>query len=265
MKYTPYTHEALKKAFVGALSPAHLDLSRMMAQRLRDEDGSISSEPYKGSRMLLVAALGMGIRKGIWSEDEVKALQRVAVKGHGPSIEALRAMQAQNPLQRTKQLGVLLWRIKYGGDHGPEVFLSAAHLLAAELRKKSKDKRRLSPRYVAVMQCALTEWLHDRCDPCKGTGSVGRQRNHAGRNHPQLYTCEVCHGTGAYEPGNAARAQALRIDLEDFMAKWEKRYEGILATLRRIDRTTGSAIDRQANRHYATATDRRPEQEEHAP
>jgi hypothetical protein len=255
MKYTPYTYESLKKAFVGALSPAHLDLSRMMGEDLRSQDGA-PIEPYRGSRLALVAALGMGIRKGIFSREEVQALQKVAAKGHGPSIEALRAMQAENPTVRAKQLGVLLWRIKYGGEQGPEVFLAAAHLLASELRKKSKDKRRLGPRYIAVMQCALTEWLHDRCQPCKGTGQIGREKRSSGRNHPALYTCECCHGTGAYEPGNGARALALRIDLETFMDKWERRYEGVLGTLKRIDRLTGAAIDRQANRHYATGTDR---------
>jgi hypothetical protein len=264
MKYRPYTHEALKKAVIGALGPAHMDLTRLMGWQ-HPPDGADTQfaplEPVTASRMALVAALGMGIRSGgLFSREEIVALQRVAVKGDKPAMQALRAMQATRPVDRTKYLGVLLWRMKYGSEQGVEVFMAAAHLLALELRKQSKDKRRISPTYIAVMQCALTEWLHDRCGECTGTGQTGRSRKHVGRNHPALYTCASCGGTGAYEPGAQQRAAALRMDVEAFIAKWERRYDGVLATLQRVDRKAGRAIDRQARGLYADATDRSREQ-----
>lgn len=263
MKYRPYPHEALKKAVAGALGPAQLDFTKLMGDEPFSPVDDLSGPPgrLQVGRLALVAALGMGIRKGIFSRGEVEHLQRVAAKGNQPAMLALRAMQAQNPLMRTKALGVLLWRIKYGGQQGPEVFLAAAHLLGEELRsKRLKDRHGVSAGYIAVMQCALTEWLHDRCGACRGTGSVGRQLKMVGRNHPALYTCTTCGGSGAYEPGNQQRAQALRMDVETFMKKWERRYEGVLATLQRTDRKTGVAIDRQARGLYAVATDRSREQ-----
>lgn len=260
MKYRPYPHEALKKAFASALSPAHLDLAGMMTQKIIEDDED-TPPAFQGSRLALVAALGMGIRKGIFSKQEVQRLQRRAAIGDGPAIEALRAMQAENPKLREKELGVLLWRIKYGGEQGTEIFMACAHLLAEMLRRRSRGLGKLSVRYVAVMQCALTEWLHDRCQPCKGTGSVGREKAKAGRNHPALYTCTSCGGTGAYEPGSQQRARALRMDVEDFVKKWESKYEGVLNTLQRVDKLTGKAIARQTKGQYATATDRSYEQE----
>lgn len=263
MKYQPYPHEALKKLVAGALGPAHLDLTRLMGESPLNEEERANPDAIPPrlhvNRLALVAALGLGIRPGgIFSRDEVVRLQAKAAKGDGPAFDALKAMQATRRIVRAKYLGVLLWRIKYAGDHGPDVFLAAAHILGEELRKRNRGK--LGPAYVAVMQCALTEWLHDRCSPCKGTGSTGRQKELVGRNHPALYTCGDCGGTGAYLPGSQQRAQALRMDVETFVKKWESRYDRILAMLQKVDRTTGNSIDRQVRHAYADATDRSPEQ-----
>lgn len=254
MKYRAYPHEALKKAVAGALGAAHLDFSKLMSEPMVVHDDE--DIPYVANRMTLVAALGMGIRSGgVFSREEVQALQRRAVKGHRGSQHALRAMQAERPIDRTKHLGVLLWRIKFMGETGPEVFLAAAHILAEVLRKRTGvGKRPLGSRYVAVMQCALTEWLHDRCLDCSGTGESGRSAKAAGRNHPALYTCGACGGTGAYAPGNVQRAQALYMDVSTFMEKWAVKYERVLSTLEAIDRKTGQSVDRQVRRDYA-ATD----------
>lgn len=263
MKYRPYPHEALKKAIAGALGPAKMDLSKMMGEdnTHQDSEDGHNTGAYQGGRLALVAALGMGIRAGgIFTREEVALLQRRAIGGSGPALEALRAMQAKRPLDRTKTLGVLLWRIKYFDDTGPEVFMCAAHLLAEELRRTQATRAKLGPRYIEVMQVALTEWLHDRCGPCKGTGRAGREKARAGRNHPALYTCMECGGTGAYEPGSQQRAQALKMDVETFVKKWEQRYDRVLARLKKIDRTTGGAIDRQVRHSYADATDRSHEQ-----
>lgn len=259
MKYIRYSHEDLKKAVAGAINPAALDLTKLMKQPLSSDDGEPPPAPYPSARIALVAALGMAVRcGGIFSADEVKALQRSAAAGNKESLKALYAMQQTRRIDKTKALGVLLWKIKFGGERGVDVFLTAAHLLAEELGRK--QKRGLGPTYVAVVQCALTEYLHDRCTPCHGTGQTGRSRKDAGRNHPALYTCADCGGTGAYSPGNSQRALALRMDVESFVAKWAKRYDAVLATLDRIDRAAGKAVDTQVRRDYAATTDRRPEQ-----
>lgn len=265
MRYQPYSHEALKKLVAGALGPAHLDLTRLMGEAPLNEEERTNPDaiPRKlhVNRMALVAALGFGIRPGgIFSRQEVLTLQARAASGSGPALDALKAMQATRPIDRTKTLGVLLWRIKYGGDQGPEVFLAAAHILAGELRRKNFAKGKLGHTYVAVMQCALTEWLHDRCQACHGTAQTGRQKDRVGRNHPALYTCGDCGGTGAYSPGAQQRAQALKMDVETFMKKWESRYDRVLAMLQKVDRTTGNSIDRQVRHAYASSTDRSPEQ-----
>lgn len=244
MKFKLYPQEALKKAVIGAMSPAHMDLTKLMGEN-QLEDGE--EPPYRANRMTLVAALGMGVRAGgTWSREEVAAMQQHALKGNPWALRALMAMQAKRRIDRTKTLGVLLWRIKYGGEVGPDAFLTVAHLLVDEFRRVQKHP--IGPAYAAVMQCALTEWLHDRCEPCHGTGQTGRTRKQTGRNHPTLYTCASCGGTGAYEPGDQQRAQALHMDIETFMKKWSRRYEGVLARLQRIDRRTGSTIDRQLRR-----------------
>lgn len=264
MKYQPYPHEAMKRAVAGAMGPARLDFTKFMGDELSEEERAnpeLIQPQLRVNRQALVAALGMNIRSGgTFSRFDIAALQRRAAQGDRMSMNALRAMQEKRPIDRTKHLGVILWQIKYGGKQGEEVFRAAAHILAGELRRKSKDKRRLGPAYIAVMQCALTEWLHDRCEPCTGTGQTGRSRKQVGRNHPPLYVCTTCGGTGAYAPGTLQRADALHMDVATFMKKWEKRYDRVLAMLQRVDRTTGNSIDKQVHRAHAVATDRSHEQ-----
>lgn len=74
-----------------------------------------------------------------------------------------------------RRLGDYLWRLKYGRETGLRDLVRPAVLLLEKMFQDPNDKRH-SRVVLALIACALTEWLHDQCPKCGGRGRLGAGR-----------------------------------------------------------------------------------------
>jgi hypothetical protein len=105
------------------------------------------------------------------------------------------------------RLGDMLWRLKYGQERGwRDLVRPVVLLLERKFQPPKRDKRK--PKILlALIACALTEWIHDQCQKCGGRGKLG-----AGREVAVTMTavCGSCGGKGrVFQP--SPRFEAARL------------------------------------------------------
>ncbi len=96
-----------------------------------------------------------------------------------------------------KRLGDYLWRLKYGREQSLRELVRPAVVLLERACRDPDDKKQ--PKILlAIIACALTEWIHDQCPKCGGRGKLGAGREIA---VTKRMVCGACDGRGrcAYE------------------------------------------------------------------
>ncbi|MDE3022985.1 MAG: hypothetical protein KGI54_14195 [Pseudomonadota bacterium] len=101
---------------------------------------------------------------------------------------------------KSKRLGTVLWRLKY--DNDPRCYKTAIFLLTKAMRKHG-ESRELCEK---LCQCALDEWLVDKCLHCGGGGQVIFSQ--------RLVNCMECSGTGIRRTSDKDRMKALKMNAE---------------------------------------------------
>lgn len=102
-----------------------------------------------------------------------------------------------------QRLGDILWRLKYGRESGRRLIYGDEGAVALLERKFRDENDRRRPRMLlAVIACALTEWVFDQCPKCGGRGKLGVGREIAVTKRT---ICAPCAGEGrvSYRAGEA--------------------------------------------------------------
>jgi hypothetical protein len=71
------------------------------------------------------------------------------------------------------RLGEALWRLKYGNDNRQSIRRAAVVIITHQIH--GRRGRHPSARLVLLVECALQEWLEDRCPECRGRRFTGTE------------------------------------------------------------------------------------------
>lgn len=152
-----------------------------------------------------------------------------------------------------RRLAALLWRLKFGLDArsaGPEAVALFAWWLRRHpifARFNSTPESQTLRMFAARVIC---EWVHDRCEPCGGTGLANPEPTATvAKNVHRIKRCEVCQ----QHPGrpvidHAARALALGLPQPIYWKYWERRFAKALELMPRIEPRCEEPLRKQMRR-----------------
>jgi len=153
---------------------------------------------------------------------------------------ALSRLEARSRIEA--QLAPLLWRMKFGGDATRETARAAVGLFGAWISdapswKNGPGAARPQLLYPFAAR-VIGECLHDRCEPCGGTGlqellrnGMRRRTRRFGNPNIQHVVCRACGGARRAGPDSKGRAEALGISVTECREQWTARFSWATARL----------------------------------